>query len=359
MTDNRPLGIMLVNLGTPDSTDTPDVRRYLREFLNDPRVIDINPIGKWLLLNLIILPFRPAKSGEAYKTIWTERGSPLLFHGQDLAAGVQEELGEEFEVVLAMRYGNPSVKAGLETLLEKDVRRIVVLPLFPQYSSAAFGSAVEKVMHEAGKLWDVPPIDFMRDFYAHPEFIESVAVLTEEKMKAFNSDYLLMSYHGIPERHVAKSDQGRVPDCNLRDRCPEVGHGNRYCYRAQCYATSDALAERLNLSPDQYMVAYQSRLGRTPWIHPYTDEVVVELAKKGVKRLSVVCPSFVADCLETIEEIGDRAKEDFIEAGGEDLQLIPCVNSTPRWVQGVSKIIREHLGQADQAPLKVLNSNVA
>ena len=176
-------------------------------------------------------------------------------------------------------------------------------------------------------------------------------------MKAFNSDYLLMSYHGIPERHVAKSDQGRVPDCNLRDRCPEVGHGNRYCYRAQCYATSDALAERLNLSPDQYMVAYQSRLGRTPWIHPYTDEVVVELAKKGVKRLSVVCPSFVADCLETIEEIGDRTKRTSSRPVAKT-QLIPCVNSSPRWVKAFQRLFENILDKPTRHP-KVLNSNVA
>ena len=207
MPDNRPLGILLVNLGTPDSTETPDVRRYLREFLNDPRVIDINPIGKWLLLNLIILPFRPAKSGEAYKTIWTERGSPLLFHGQDLAAGVARGAGRRLRggVGDALRESVGQIR--IRKTAQKDVRRIVVLPLFPQYSSAAFGSAVEKVMHEASKLWDVPPIDFMRDFYDHPEFIESVAQITEEKMKSFNSDYLLMSYHGIPERHVAKSDK--------------------------------------------------------------------------------------------------------------------------------------------------------
>jgi ferrochelatase len=336
---DRPIGVLLVNLGTPDSPNVPDVRRYLREFLNDPRVIDINPVGRFLLLNLVILPFRPAKSAAAYRAIWGQ-GSPLLVHSQRLCAGVQETLGSRYVVELGMRYGSPSIPSALEKLQAKDLEKIVVLPLFPQYSAAATGSAVERVYDVVGKSWNVPAVEVLGDFYDEPAFIDAFAGIARTNITAFRPDYVLFSYHGLPERHMHKSDTtGRHclqrPDC-----CDAIGPANRHCYRAQCYATTRALVARLGLSPEQHGVSFQSRLGRTPWIRPYTDVVLPELARAGKKRLAVMCPAFVADCLETVEEIGIRAKEQWASLGGEDLLLIPSLNAEPAWVKAVADWVR-------------------
>lgn len=335
------LGVLLVNLGTPNSPQTPDVRTYLREFLSDPRVVDINPVGRWLLLNMIILPFRPAKSAHAYQKIWTDRGSPLLFHGQDLAAGVQETLGEGFKVELAMRYGHPSIPEALQRLVDADIEQIIFVPLFPQYSSAATGSAIEKVYDVASGMWNVPSISTVPAYYAHPDFIESFAAVTRPHLDSFKPDYVMFSYHGVPERQVQKSDTTGAHCLVKQGCCDAITPDNRYCYRAQCYATTRALSAALSLQDNQHEVAFQSRLGRTPWIRPYTDVRLVELAKEGKKRLAVLCPAFVADCLETIEEIGMRAKEDWVQAGGEDLILVPSLNAHPRWVQAVSSMVTE------------------
>jgi ferrochelatase len=333
-------GVLLVNLGTPDSPETGDVRRYLREFLSDPRVVDIHPVGRWLLLNLIILPFRPAKSGHAYKTIWTEAGSPLLTHGRDLTAAVQAALGDRFVVALGMRYGNPSIPAALAQLMAADVTRLVVVPLFPQYSSAATGSALDRVYQEVGHGWNVPAVASVAPFYDDPGFIDAFAQVARPKLEGFQPDYVLFSYHGVPERQVEKSDPTgqhclRKPDC-----CARIEHANRYCYRAQCYATTRALAAALGLAPDGHDVSFQSRLGRTPWIKPYTDEVLPALRAQGKRRVAVLCPAFVADCLETLEEIGIRAREDWLKAGGEDLLLVPSLNAHPAWVDAVAALVR-------------------
>lgn len=334
-------GVLLLNLGTPDSTSVPDVRRYLREFLSDPRVIDISPIGRWMLLNLIILPFRPKKSAEAYEKIWTDRGSPLMFHGQDLLEKVSTILGEEAQVEFAMRYQNPSVASVLKKFRDNGIDRIVVFPLFPQYSSAAWGSAVEKVYVEVNKCWNVPSVDVVPPFYDHPAFIDAFASVAQRGLEEARADLVLMSFHGLPERHVIKSENEPSACLQREDCCAQITPGNRNCYRAQCYATARLLAAKLGLRDDGYEVAFQSRLGRSPWIHPYTDIRVQELAAKGVKRLAVLEPSFVADCLETIEEIGIRAKEDFESRGGEELILIPSTNSDDAWAQAVVRMIRE------------------
>ena len=340
--DVRPTGVLLLNLGTPDSPGVADVRRYLREFLTDPRVIDINPVGRWLLLNLVILPFRPAKSAHAYQKIWTEQGSPLLFHSRGLTAGVQAALGPSYVVELGMRYGAPSIPAALAKLQAADPAKIVVLPLFPQYSSAATGSAMDRVYEIVGKAWNVPAVEAIGDFYDDPGFIAAFAQVARPHLEGFRPDFVLFSYHGLPERHMRKSDQtGRhclqSPGC-----CAAISSANRHCYRAQCYATTRALATQLALTDERHSVAFQSRLGRTPWIHPYTDEVLPELARAGKKRLAVMCPAFVADCLETVEEIGIRAKEQWRSLGGEDLILVPSLNAEPVWIEQVARMIRAH-----------------
>lgn len=332
-------GVLLVNLGTPNSTETGDVRRYLREFLNDPRVIDINPVGRWMLLNLIVLPFRPAQSAEAYRTIWTEQGSPLLVHGLALRDQLQARLGDTFVVDLAMRYGNPSIPEVMHRLVAQDLERIVVVPLFPQYSSAASGSALQRVAEVANEMWNVPPLATVPAFYDDAGFIRAFKEVAQPVLDKLNPDHVLLSYHGVPERHVKKSDSTGKHCLKVENCCDTIGSANRYCYRAHCYATSRGLAEALNLSEGSYSVAFQSRLGRDPWIKPYTDEQLPVLYEQGVRRLAIMCPAFVADCLETLEEIGIRAKEDWEKLGGEALELVPSLNSHPAWVEGLADIV--------------------
>ena len=336
-----PLGVLLVNLGTPASPSTGDVRRYLREFLSDPRVIDINPLARWLLLNLIILPFRPRQSAEAYQTIWTDRGSPLLFHGEDLTRLVSERMGDGHTVKLAMRYGEPSIPSVIDEMLAEGVERIVVVPLFPQYSSAATGSALDRVYQVAGEAWNVPSIDAVPAFYDHEAFIEAFAEVAKPHLASFEPDFVLFSYHGVPERHVQKSDRTGEHCLRAENCCASIGPVNRYCYRAQCFATTRALVRALQLSDDEHQTSFQSRLGKTPWIQPYTDELVPDLVERGVKRLAVMCPAFVADCLETIEEIGMRLKEDWVAAGGEDLLLVPSLNAEPVWADAVVRLVKD------------------
>lgn len=347
-------GLLLVNLGTPDSTEVADVRKYLHEFLSDPRVIDIHPVARFLLLHLIILRTRPRASAHAYRTIWTERGSPVLWHTVDLAERVRNELGDNVMVEVAMRYQNPSIGSALDRFKAAGVDRIVMIPLFPQYSSAASGSAIEKTFVEAARRWNVPSIHTVEAFYDHPSFIAAFEAVASEPIAAFGADYVMMSFHGVPERHVIKSDESAGAHCLRSDNCcANMTAANRNCYRAQCFVTARALAQRLGLSPDRYEVTFQSRLGRDPWIRPYTDERLVELAKSGVKRLAVMCPAFVADCLETLEEIGVRAREDFVAAGGEDLLMVPSLNSTDGWVKAVSQLARENAPEAWLRPISL------
>jgi ferrochelatase len=343
---NRPArwGLLLVNLGTPDLPRTAEVRRYLAEFLHDPRVIDIAAPARWALVNLAILPFRPRKSAEAYQTIWTERGSPLLFHGLDLVEKLRARVSTNVHVELAMRYQNPSIESALERFRSAGIDDIVALPLFPQYSSAAFGSVVEKVYRVATKLWVVPNLRFIGAFYDHPAFIEAFAAVGRPALDDLQPDRILFSYHGVPERHVIKSEEHPGTHC-LRSEscCDQIVAANRHCYRAQCYATTRALADTLGLESTQYEVAFQSRLGRDPWIRPYTDERIVAMAQEGIRRLAVFCPAFVADCLETLEEIGMRAQEDFRAHGGEELRLVPSLNSSDRWVEAVVRIVMDNV----------------
>lgn len=345
------VGLLLINLGTPDAPHPPEVRRYLREFLSDPRVLDINPVLRKILLECVILPTRPKESSEAYETIWTDRGSPLLFHGVDLAKKVSERVGAHVSVELAMRYQNPSIASKLDRMIESGIDRIVAFPLFPQYSSAAWGSAVEKLFVEANKRWDVPSIQVVPPYYDHPGFIDAFRRVAEPILADLNPDRVVLSYHGVPERHVKKSDATGGVDgkhCLVKpDCCASIVDANRNCYRAQCFATSRALAEALDLGA--YDVTFQSRLGKTPWIKPYTDEHLVQLAEEGVKRVAVLCPAFTADCLETIEEIGIRAVEDFKAAGGEDLRLVPSLNSEDRWADAICEIVGESV-QLPAAP---------
>jgi len=336
---------LLLNLGTPDEPTTPAVRRYLREFLSDPRVLDIHPIGRSALLNLVILPRRPARSAEAYRKIWDPvRGSPLLYHSRDLALRVADRLGSSWRVELAMRYGLPSIAGALDNLNKLGVDRLVVFPLFPQYAASSTGSALEEVFRQLAPRWNVPPVSVVPAFYDHPAFIAAFAAVGRPIVAERRPEHILFSFHGLPERHMRKSDDSGEHCLTSATCCDRVDRVNRNCYRAQCFATAAALAAALALPPDTWTVTFQSRLGHTPWIHPYTDVVIPELAGRGVRRLAIFCPAFVADCLETLEEIGIRAREQFTSAGGAELTLVPSLNSSPAWVDAVVE-----LSQADAA----------
>jgi protoporphyrin/coproporphyrin ferrochelatase len=343
-------GLILLNLGTPDAPTVPAVRRYLREFLSDPRVLDINPVGRAALLNLVILPRRPAQSAAAYRKIWhAERGSPLLFHSQDLAGQVGDKLGPDWHVELAMRYGSPSIPDALDRLRRAGAERLVVFPLFPQYASSSAGSGLESVYRQVASRWNVPSVSVVPPFYDHPGFIAAFAAVGAPVLADRKPEHVLFSFHGLPERHMHKSDESGRHCLAKDDCCDRVDGVNRNCYRAQCFATARALASALGLAPERWTVTFQSRMGRTPWIRPYTDLVIPELAGRGVRRLAIFCPAFVADCLETLEEIGIRAREQFIGAGGEELTLVPSLNSSPAWVDTVVALSRQRASGASGA----------
>ncbi len=324
-------GFLLINLGTPEKPDTHAVRRYLIEFLSDKRVIDLPAPLRYALVYGLIAPFRPKQSAQAYQAIWTEQGSPLLFHSQNLLAKLKQRFDPQYyQVALGMRYGKPSIQKALDEL--KDCEKITILPLYPQYSSAATGSSIEKCFDVLSSQSILPSLSIIRDFYQHPAFIKAQAELIRPYLA--EADHVLFSYHGLPERHLTKT--GCQPICS--NACKPASTAKKTCYRAQCYETTDLLAQTLDLKPHQYSLAFQSRLGKTPWIKPYLDEILPKLVQKDIKRLVVACPSFVADCLETLEEIGIRAKEQWIEAGGSDLKLVPCLNDNDNWVKGVCEI---------------------
>ena len=339
---HRPLrtGVLLVNLGTPDAPQPREVRRYLREFLSDPRVIDLPAPARRLLLELVILPFRPRASARAYAKIWTPGGSPLLVHSRALRAAVARELGPEYTVALGMRYGRPSLREAAQELAAADVARVLALPLFPQYSEAATGSAVAKLREELARA-DAPPVEVLAPFYAEPRFVAAFAALARPRFAAFRPDHVLFSYHGLPERQVRASDATGAHCLARASCCDAIGPANARCYRAHCFATSRALAAALSLPTERCTTAFQSRLGRTPWITPFTDHALPALAARGVRRLAVLCPSFVADCLETLEEIGLRARERWTALGGEALDLVPCPNAEPAWARTIAEWIRE------------------
>lgn len=331
-------GILLINLGTPDQPTTSSVRKYLRQFLSDPRVIDIHPILRQLLLNLIILPFRSSKSAEAYRKIWTEEGSPLLFHTKNLGREVAARLGGNYSVEIAMRYGNPSIASALQKLIEKNISEIRVLPLFPQYAVSSTGSAIAEVYRVCERFWHIPPIRILPAFYDHPGFIKSFAQVGRPILNRIQPDHVLLSFHGLPERQVIKTDLShhclRSEGC-----CHEISPKNQFCYRAQCFKTAHLIAQELGLNENQYSISFQSRLGRTPWIKPYTDQTIIELAKKGKKRIAVFCPAFVADCLETLEEIGIRGRQSALDHGAEVFELVPSLNTSPMWIQTLCELV--------------------
>ncbi|WP_345950300.1 ferrochelatase [Mucilaginibacter sp. PAMB04274] len=332
-------GVLLVNLGTPDSPETKDVRRYLDEFLMDERVIDINAFSRTLLIKGIIVPFRGPKSAKSYKEIWTEEGSPLMVYTVKSANLLKARLGDEYHVEMAMRYQNPSIQSALDKLRAAQVTSIQVIPLFPQYASASTGSVQQKVMEIVSKWQAIPTISFLNSFYDNELVIEAFAH-NGAKHKPETYDHILFSFHGLPQRQMIKADETKQHCLKVANCCDTITGANRFCYSAQCHATARLIAEKLNIPKEKYTLTFQSRLGRDPWMQPYTSEVVAEMAKKGIKRMLVFCPAFVADCLETVFEVSEEYNEEFKALGGEHIQLVESLNDSPLWIDALEQMVR-------------------
>lgn len=330
-------GVLLVNLGTPDSPNTGDVRKYLREFLMDGRVIDIPFLSRWLLVNLIIAPFRGPKSAKEYQKLWEDRGSPLKYYGEDLRDAVQEKLGKDYVVTLGMRYQSPSMESALLELKEKKVNSIKVIPLFPQYASATTGSVIEEAMRIVGQWQVIPKLHFIDQFIDNELFLDTFVTNAKRLMAEQEYDHFLFSYHGVPERQIYKAG---ISKCQLGSCCDKYGEANKYCYRAQCFETTRLLAAKLGLKEEQVTTSFQSRLGKDPWIQPYTEDKLKELAAGGTKKVLAFSPAFVADCLETTLEVGETYQEEFLEAGGEIWDLVPSLNMEDNWVECVTEMSR-------------------
>lgn len=322
MNANQKTGVILINVGTPDSPSHRDVRRYLKEFLNDPRVIDIHPFFRFMLLYLIILPFRAPRSAKLYRSIWTDQGSPLAVHSKGLVDKVRDLIGHQCQVELAMAYQNPSIESAVKKLMDSGVHRIALFPLFPQYASATTGAVLEKASRIIHSYWNVPVVTSVPAFYAHPGFVDCLAKKAKEHLETFKADHILFSYHGLPQRQIERSGS----DLNFR-------------YDLQCYETTKHVAHALGLKEQDYSVGFQSRLGRAKWTEPNINDVLPALSKKGIKRLAVMCPSFVSDCLETVEEIGIGARELWMSLGGTDFLLVPCLNADEDWARVVSGMV--------------------
>jgi ferrochelatase len=328
-------GILLVNLGTPDSPSAADVRKYLREFLMDARVIDINPIARALLVKGIIAPTRGPKSAKLYQKIWDEKtGSPLLHYSKLQQQLLQQRLGDDYIVELAMRYQNPSIELALGKLKDALVSDIRVIPMFPQYASASTGSVYEKVMGLV-KDWPTPPnISFINSFHDNELMIATFAA-NAQKYQPENYDHILFSFHGLPQRQLIRSDHTHSYCLKVNDCCQTLNNTNKFCYSAQSHHTAQLIAQKLNIPKEKYTICFQSRLGSDPWVQPYTSEVVARLAKEGKKRLLVFCPAFVADCLETVYEVTQEYGAEFKALGGEHVQLVESLNDSPLWIEAL------------------------
>ncbi|WP_422466015.1 MULTISPECIES: ferrochelatase [unclassified Endozoicomonas] len=326
--ENR--GVLLVNLGSPDSTSVEDVRNYLNEFLMDKHVIDLPWVIRRLILSLFILPSRPAKSAEAYSAIWTEQGSPLIVNSEKCAEQLRERTSIPIE--LAMRYGKPDMAKALSNLAKQPgIEEILLFPLYPHYAMSSVKTVIERAKSLMQEMGITLPLRVHPVFYDHDGYIEALVESAKPWLEK-EFDHLVFSYHGVPERHITKDD----PTGNhcLKDKscCQKTSIAHKTCYRHQVYQTTEAFVEKAGVPIDKYSVSFQSRLGKAKWLEPNTLDVLKQLADQGARKVLVICPSFVSDCLETLEEIGIGAKEEFIKAGGESLELIPCLNDHPAWI---------------------------
>lgn len=334
-------GILLVNLGTPDSPAVRDVRKYLAEFLMDKRVIDIHPLWRFLLVRGIIVPFRGPKSARLYREIWSDRtGSPLLHFSNQQRQLLKLELGEGYAIELGMRYQYPSIELALNRLKATGADSITVIPLFPQYASATTGSVIDEIMRVMRRWPNILPVSIRGAFYDHPLFIEAFA----EKARLYSRDsydHVLFSFHGLPEKQLRSCDPSGTHCLQRKNCCAVLSEKNWNCYAAQCHETARLIAAQIQLNTSGYSVCFQSRLGKQEWLKPYTTDTIRQLAVSGTKRLLVICPAFVSDCLETLHEIGVEYREEFIAAGGEHLQLVESLNGSHLFTQMLRALVTE------------------
>ena len=332
-------GILLVNLGSPESPEPKDVKKYLGEFLMDERVIDLPLIARTALVKGIILNTRPKASAAAYKKIWWEDGSPLIVLSERLQKKVQEEV--DFPVALAMRYGSMTIKKGLQELVDKGCDEVFLIPLYPQFAMATVETIVVLAEEIRAEYFPKLKIESIKPFYNNPEYISALANSIKDDLKDKEYEHLLFSYHGVPERHIRKSDITKS-HCKIDGSCCETASkAHEFCYRHQCKEVTRLVGEYLKLEPDTYSTSFQSRLGFDPWLQPYTDRTIERLGKKGVKTMAIATPAFVSDCLETLEEIAMEGEEIFHEMGGKDFTTIPCLNTNKDWVSFLANQINE------------------
>jgi ferrochelatase len=332
------IGVLLVNLGTPDSPMPDDVRKYLIEFLTDGRVIDVSWLKRQFLVRRIIVPKRYKDSAANYARIWTLEGSPLKIHSNKVKKLLQKSLGDDYQVELAMRYQSPSIADTLKKL--KSCHQLIIVPLFPQYASATTGSIHQRVMEEVSKWETIPEMRFVHSYPAQPQMISAFCARARE-YNLENYDHFVFSFHGLPESQIEKSDNHNY--ClKEKDCCSNICPKNKTCYSAQCHATARAIAEQLGISHELYTICFQSRLGKQPWLRPYASDIIEELAESGKKSVLVFSPAFVCDCLETIDEIGREYHKEFTERGGERFDLVPGLNDHPLWIEALQSIITEN-----------------
>jgi len=322
--------VLLINLGSPNSTSIEDVRRYLREFLMDPRVMDLPEWKRCLLVNLCILPFRPKKTAQAYKKIWQPNGSPLILISQELQKHLNDRL--DITVELAMRYGIPTIKHTIKYLKKQGVQELYIIPLYPHYAMSSYETARVAAMEAVAKYTPYMKTKVLMPFYNDPAYIDALVESAKDYLQENTYDHLLFSFHGIPGSHLQKTDPSHAHCLCVTHCCQMKSPSHATCYRHQCFETVRAFVEKAGIPQEKYSISFQSRLGKNPWLEPYTDKVLEKFPKKGIKHLKVICPSFVADCLETLEEISIAGKFSFIEAGGESFEQIPCLNTHPAWI---------------------------
>lgn len=341
------IGVLLVNLGSPATPSPADVGTYLREFLMDEYVIDVPKPLRWALVNLAIVPRRKYASSKLYQSVWMKAGSPLLVHTYSLANGLQHHLGNSFKVAVGMRYGQPTISAALAELVQQQVVRILAVPLYPQYAESSFETAVQSIQRAARENSIADCVAILPPFYDSPGYLDASAEQVRTHLAQRPDSHIVFSYHSLPERHIKRLDSSGQHCLQRADCCNQILECNARCYRAQCEATTRALAKRLDLQPSQYSLAFQSRLGRQKWIGPQTSDVLQQLAQRGIKQVAVTCPSFVADCLETLEEIAIRGRETFLQSGGNELTLVKALNAEPLWVQALASLVSDFAAQPD------------
>jgi len=323
---NDKVGVLITNLGTPDAPKKAELKRYLKEFLSDPRVVEIPRLVWWMILNLVILNIRPKRSAKAYSTVWTERGSPLMFHTHDqanaLRAKLQQQYSDNIVVDFAMRYGSPSVDSVVDKMLRQGVRKLVVLPLYPQYCASTTGSTFDAIAQSFSKRRWIPELRFVTHYHDNPDYIQAVADKIQNHWQQHGrADKLIFSYHGIPKRYLLNGDP----------------------YHCECHKTSRLIAATLGLKDTEHFTSFQSRFGREEWLKPYTDHSLKEFSEQGIKSVQIVCPGFSADCLETIEEIGEENRDYFLDAGGERYEYIAALNADKDHIQALAKLLETHL----------------